>query len=249
VDVAAVNGPGSVVISGERDAVESVAAVFGEQGHRTRRLTVSHAFHSVLMEPMLAGFRAVAETVTFHPARTRIVSTLTGRPAEQEMSTADYWVDQIRGTVRFADAVAAIGQECATLVELGPDGVLCAMAREVLGDSGPVAVPMTRRDRPEPSTAVSALAKLFTRGATVDWAAVLPGNGNRIALPTYPFDRKRYWLTSGRATDASDAYGLGQEPMAHPLVSAVIESPDSGGLVMTGRASLGWPSRPATGWA
>ncbi|MEU5756893.1 type I polyketide synthase [Streptomyces sp. NPDC047829] len=192
LDIAAVNGPSSVVVSGAAGTVEEFAARWRDQGRRTRRLTVSHAFHSALMEPMLAEFAAVLEKTDFAEPRIPVVSDLTGRPAEPGLlSSPDYWVRQVRETVRFADGVEWLRLDGVTrLVELGPDGVLCGMARQT--DADAVCVPLLRADRDDTVTALLALARLWTDGADADWSTTAPG-GRRVALPTYPFQRDRYW--------------------------------------------------------
>ena len=223
VGVAAVNGPASVVISGDEAPVLRAADRFAAEGRKTRRLQVSHAFHSARMEPMLAEFRQVMEQVSFSEPRIPVVSNLTGALAlPGELCDPDYWVRQVRGAVRFADGVAAVVAEGATaLLELGPDGVLTAMARETLGTSSPVlAVPAVRRGRPDAATAISALAALHTRGLAVDWAAYFgPFDGAAVDLPTYPFQRQRHWLEPAkrpvRPGDSADAwrYRVGWTPV------------------------------------
>uniref|UniRef100_UPI0012F83208 type I polyketide synthase n=1 Tax=Microtetraspora niveoalba TaxID=46175 RepID=UPI0012F83208 len=191
-DIAAVNGPASVVVSGDADVLDELAARWAAEGRKTSRLAVSHAFHSALMEPMLAEFAAVLETMTFRAPRIAIVSNLTGTVADPEsMCTPDYWVRHVRDAVRFADGVAHLrDQGVGTFVELGPDGVLCGMAQQTVTDG--VFVPMQRKGRDDTETLVAAVARLWVAGLTLDWPAVL-GGGSHVDLPAYAFQRERYW--------------------------------------------------------
>ncbi|KJK55293.1 type I polyketide synthase, partial [Saccharothrix sp. ST-888] len=237
VAIAAVNGATSVVLSGAEDEVLRIAGALAEQGHRTKRLRVSHAFHSPLMEPMLAEFRRIAQVLDYARPKIPIVSTVTGELCADELATAEYWVGHVAAQVRFADAVRSL--EVAgvrTFLEVGPDGVLCAMGQERAEGPEAVFAPLLRRDRPEPHQAVSALAAAYTAGVPVDWSRFHAGRGaRRIDLPTYPFQRRRFWLEAGSARfDVSD---LGQLPAAHPLLGAVV-AVGADGVVLTGRLSL-----------
>ncbi|WRZ87656.1 type I polyketide synthase [Streptomyces sp. NBC_01007] len=246
VSLAAVNAPGAVVISGVEETVVEIARELGERGRRTHRLKVSHAFHSPLMEPMLAQFRTVAESLTYRAPRVPVVSTVTGELAAEDLwQDPDYWVGQVRACVRFADGVRAAHRAGArVLAEVGPDGVLAAMARQSLDEDVPV-VTLARKDRPEPKAAAEALAGLFTAGLDIDWTAYLNTHNTHdnpathdtpVDLPTYAFDHQRYWLTpSDRNADVSTA-GLG--PVGHPLLGAVTELAGTGQLVLSGRLSL-----------
>jgi malonyl CoA-acyl carrier protein transacylase/acyl carrier protein len=191
--IAAVNGPSSVVVSGAEDAVLPVAERATAEGCRTKRLTVSHAFHSPLMDPMLADFRAVARTATYGSPRIPLVSTVTGRPVTGELGDPEYWVGQVRATVRFGDAVrAAVADDVTRFAELGPDGSLSGHA--VASGADPC-VPLMRRDRPEAETWLTGLAELWVRGVPVDLAQAVAGTPARtVDLPTYAFQRHRYWL-------------------------------------------------------
>ncbi|WP_396136940.1 type I polyketide synthase [Amycolatopsis sp. 505] len=233
--IAAVNGPGSVVVSGDEDVVLELAAGFAAAGVRTKRLKVSHAFHSPRMDAMLDDFAAVARRLTYHPADRAVVSTVTGQLAGPELSTPDYWVRQVRASVRFADAVATLaGLGVRTFLEAGPDAVLSAMAADCLGEDV-VAVPLLRRDRPEERTFATALAGLWVRGVPVDLSAAFPG-ARRVPLPTYAFQHRRYWPeVSARAGDVGAA---GLTDAAHPLLAATLPLAGGDGVVLTGRLSL-----------
>ncbi|MFF9765019.1 acyltransferase domain-containing protein, partial [Streptomyces caelestis] len=240
VSLAAVNGPSSVVISGAEAAVEAVAGVFRELGRRTSRLRVSHAFHSPLMEPMLEEFRTVAEALSYAEPLLPVVSNVTGRiAAPGELTTPAYWVTHVREAVRFDDGIRALVEEGVTrFVELGPDGVLSGMARESAGDEAHL-IPLLRKDRDEETTALTALGRLHVAGARVDWAAYFDGTGARtVDLPTYAFQRQRYWPENSTAPEAADARAAGLEASDHPLLGAVVALPDSGGVVLTGRLSV-----------
>ncbi|MFF7459774.1 beta-ketoacyl synthase N-terminal-like domain-containing protein, partial [Kitasatospora sp. NPDC008115] len=197
VGIAAVNGPAAVVVSGDAAAAAAIAARLAERGRKTRRLAVSHAFHSELMEPMLGEFAEVLAGVVFEAPRVPLVSNVTGAVAGAEIRTPEYWVEHVRASVRFAAGVEALRAEGVTaFLELGPDGVLAAMAKDCLIDEPGVAVAaVTRRERPEVSTLLAALGRLHVHGTGVDWAAVLGGRaGRRVDLPTYAFQRERFWL-------------------------------------------------------
>ncbi|QKV75037.1 type I polyketide synthase [Amycolatopsis sp. Hca4] len=233
--IAAINGPGSVVVSGDEDAVLELAAGFAAAGVRTKRLKVSHAFHSPRMDAMLDGFAAVARRLTYHPAERAVVSTVTGRLAGPELSTPDYWVTQVRASVRFADAVATLaGLGVRTFLEAGPDAVLSAMAADCLGEDV-VAVPLLRRDRPEDRTFATALAGLWVRGVPVDLAAAVTG-ARRVPLPTYAFQHRRYWPEVSAA--AGDVGAAGLTDAGHPLLAATLPLAGGDGIVLTGRLSV-----------
>ncbi|MFF8848046.1 SDR family NAD(P)-dependent oxidoreductase, partial [Streptomyces sp. NPDC015127] len=249
VGLAAVNGPDSVVISGVEDAVSQVAQQLEAQGHRTRRLAVSHAFHSPLMEPMLAEFAAVAEDLSYARPQIPFVSTLTGGLVSEEIADPGYWVRHVREPVRFADGITELAaQGVGMFLEVGPDAVLSTMAEDCLSDdTDAVLVPAQRRDRNEPHTLLTALGRLHTHGLDIDWPGTLTGRRTRhIDLPTYPFQRQRYWLdTKDYLAESWLAQDLGTNPAAlgvtaldHPLLSAAITVPDTGAMVLTGRLSV-----------
>ncbi|AYF31955.1 polyketide synthase [Micromonospora tulbaghiae] len=226
VSVAAVNASRAVVVSGDEAGVRRVVA--GLPGRRVRWLPVSHGFHSPLMEPMLADFAAVCEGLTFHPPRLPMVSTVTG--GEADWTDPGYWVEQVRATVRFADAVRA-GGDVDRWVEIGPDTVLAPMIAADDRD----AVGLLRRDRDEVHTLLTGVGHLWASGTPVDWTTIVPDHGP-VDLPTYPFQHQRYWLPA--AAGGHDAAALGLHPLTHPLLGALVTTPDSDRLVFTGRLSV-----------
>ncbi|MFI7438031.1 type I polyketide synthase [Micromonospora haikouensis] len=202
VSIAAVNGPRATVVSGDRDAVGEVAARWKAEGRRVRRLTVSHAFHSPHMDDVLADFARAAARLTFAEPAIPLVSNVTGRLADPaELRSPGYWREHARGTVRFADGVrAARASGVTTYLEVGPDAVLTPLARECLRDhdaGGRPATfaPLLSARRPEPQTALLALARVHAAGHRVEWAAQFAGSdAERVGLPNYPFRRRHYWL-------------------------------------------------------
>ncbi|ONK10089.1 Beta-ketoacyl-acyl-carrier-protein synthase I [Streptomyces sp. MP131-18] len=237
VGIAAVNGPSAVVVSGVEEQVLAVGEVFTGRGVRTRRLRVSHAFHSPLMDPMLREFRDVVEGLRFDRPRCGVVSTLTGRRAgEGDWTSAEYWVRHVREAVRFSDAVGVLEAEGVRhLLEIGPDGTLAGMAGECVGEAaGTVVGALGRRDREEPVAVLEGLARMWVAGVAVDWSAVCAG-GHRVDLPTYPFQRDTYWLRTGGGTEAAGE--LGVRAAGHELLGAAVTMADGSGVMLTGRVS------------
>ncbi|MBL1098503.1 type I polyketide synthase [Streptomyces coffeae] len=202
VSLAAVNGPRSMVISGAEDAVVALAERLRTRGRKTKRLRVSHAFHSSLMDPVLEEFRAIAESLSYHPPEIPVVSDLTGRLATTgELCSPDYWVRHVRGTVRFSDGMRTLQDEgVTTFLELGPETTLTEMAADCLTETGDAAViPVLRHD-----DVLGAVAALHVRGHGPNWSAWYAGSGaRRVDLPTYAFQRKRFWLMPDAVGEAS----------------------------------------------
>ncbi|AQA25898.1 malonyl CoA-acyl carrier protein transacylase [Rhodococcus sp. MTM3W5.2] len=230
VDIAAINGDTSVVLSGRTAAVEAVAAHLRDSGRKTSRLRVSHAFHSSLMDPMLDEFAAVCAELDFGRPRIGLVSNLTGAVASEEVATPDYWVRHARDAVRFADGIGAVLRSGVTaLLELGPDGTLTALAKETAVD-GVVAVAALRMNDPEVDAVFAALARLHAHGLPVAWTGLFPaGRRVHVDLPTYPFQHRRYWPPQAPLS-AVDAFADG-----HPLLRTTIALAEPDTVVMTGR--------------
>ncbi|NJP45313.1 type I polyketide synthase [Actinacidiphila epipremni] len=199
--IAALNGPEAVVVAGAEPTVLAVAQELAARGRRTRRLRVSHAFHSALMDPMLDAFGEVVAGLELRAPALPVVSTLTGAPVDPaHFTTPGYWVDHARHAVRFADAVSALhGLGATTFVELGPDGALSGLVRACLRDGAAAALPTLRGDRYEPGVLAAALAQAHVRGVPVDLAALHGPGARRVPLPTYAFQRARHWLDAAPA--------------------------------------------------
>ena len=248
VALAAVNGPRAVVLSGDEDAVLELADRWAREGRRTKRLRVSHAFHSPRMDEMLQPFLEALEGLSFAEPRIPIVSNLTGEPAlAEDICKPAYWVRHAREPVRFLDGVRWLhAQGVSGYLELGPDGVLSAIVRDCLsepagrgdGDDGVLALPLLRGARPEVQALLGALAELWAHGAPVDWREAFQGSGaRRVSLPAYAFQRQRYWLSVPAA--GGDVAAIGQLAANHPLLgTAVALAGGEGGVLFTGRISL-----------
>ncbi|MEV6750821.1 acyltransferase domain-containing protein, partial [Streptomyces sp. NPDC051080] len=199
------NGPRSTVISGDEDAVLEIAAHFEGEGRKTKRLRVSHAFHSPRMDAMLDDFRAVAQGLTFNAPQQSIISDVTGEVLSgEEIQDPEYWVRHVREAVRFLDGIRTLEAEGVTaFLELGPDGVLSAMAQDCVTSGSEdeqqlTFVPALRKNRDEPEALLSALAELHVHGRAVEWSAYFAGtSADRVDLPTYAFQRERFWPEGG----------------------------------------------------
>ncbi|MER6916108.1 thioester reductase domain-containing protein [Streptomyces sp. NPDC000594] len=234
VSIAAVNGPESVVVSGEAAAVDAVVEALGEVW--SRRLRVSHAFHSPLMDPMLDTFGSVVRGLRLAEPSIPLVSGLTGRTAGPgEVTDPEYWVRQVREPVRFADAVATMAEaDVEIFVEVGPGAVLTGMIADA-----PVAVALGRGGGDEAAEAAAGLCELFTAGVPVEWEGFFAGRGaRRTDLPTYAFDHRHYWQSARSGADRSTT--------GHPLLTSALEAPEGGRVTLTGQ--LTGAGTPATVW-
>lgn len=243
VDIAAVNAPDSVVISGDQAAVDAVVQPLAGQGRRVRRLAVSHAFHSSLMEPMIDEFAAVLGGLAVSEPRIGLVSNVTGQLAGPGYGTAQYWLEHVRQPVRFADSIRlaeSLGGK--VFVEAGPSGGLTALAEQSLAGDPVLAAPMAK-GRPEVDSLLTALGRLFVAGVAVEWREAFAGLGaRRVPLPTYGFARQHFWLAD-LGVGPTQLATVGLTGSGHPLVGVVVQRPDVGGVVLTGSLSPG-----AQGW-
>ncbi|TMR04968.1 SDR family NAD(P)-dependent oxidoreductase, partial [Actinomadura soli] len=233
LDLAAVNSPTTVVITGDTDATAELAAYWEGQGRRTTQLKVSHAFHSPHMDGVLTEFREIAETLTYSEPRIPIVSNLTGQIATaQQLTDPDYWVQQLRHTVRFADGIHTLTQHATTTyLELGPAPVLTTLTRACLDHDNPQAFTLLHPDQAETTTFTTALAHTYTNGTPVNWNHYFP-HARTVPLPTYPYQRERFWL---RAPAEPVARAAGQE---HPVLGEGVELADGRGLLFSGRLDV-----------
>ncbi|SCL14141.1 Acyl transferase domain-containing protein [Micromonospora nigra] len=241
VDVAAVNGPRSVVVSGPVVELDDIAQRCVGRGWRAKRLSVSHAFHSRLMEPMLDEFRAVLADLEWSSPQLPVVSNVSGGIADAaEITDPEYWVRHVREAVRFGDGVAALLEAgVSTFVEVGPDATLTALAAETSGDRPVHLVAALRRDQSETVGVLTALARLHVTGTSVDWASWFTRAGARprtVDLPTYAFQHQRYWLDAG--SSGADATGLGVRGTTHALLDAELVTAAGDVRIHGGRLSV-----------
>ena len=209
VAIAAINGSQSVTISGEKSAVTEVVSKFEVQGIRSKQLEVSHAFHSPLMNPMLEEFRKVAESVQYHTPQLKLISNVTGQIATAEMATAQYWVNHIVAPVRFADGIKTLYSECNIFLEIGSKPILIGMARSGMSvrDRDKIWLPSLRPRKKDWQQILESLSSLYVRGIDIDWQSFARGySQQKLALPTYAFQRQSYWLSKSTQNSQVEVY-------------------------------------------
>lgn len=225
VNIAAINGPTSIVISGPTSVLTTISDQLEQNSIKFKPLVVSHAFHSSLMEPMLAEFRQVASAITMQPPRLQLVSNLTGQVAGADIATADYWCRHVREPVRFAAGMAAVqALGCGTYLEVGPKPILLGMGRQCVETTDALWLPSLRPPQEDWQALLTAVAQLYVHGAAIDWTEFDRGYTRQsVTLPTYPFQRQRYWVEKPAITATSNGHiSLSQprQPQEHPLLGA-----------------------------
>jgi acyl transferase domain-containing protein/7-keto-8-aminopelargonate synthetase-like enzyme/acyl carrier protein len=220
VSLAAINGPKSVVISGKVEAVHEIGAKLKGQGISTKELVVSHAFHSPAMEPMLNDFRKVAESITFSPPKLGVISNVTGDKVTDEITQPDYWVKHLRYAVHFNDGMQSMEKHgCNVYIEIGANPIMLGMGRLCVNNDNTYWLPSLRAKKNDWTMLLNSLGELFAHGVTPDWQGFEQGyNRQKIALPTYPFQRQRHWLPQTGS-------GKKNSPALRPLVDKLIKSP------------------------
>ncbi len=222
VSIAAINAPESVVISGLRHSVDQACERLRQRGVRVQPLAVSHAFHSVQMDPMLESFGERAARVAFRTPRLALISSLTAqRLTAEQMSTADYWRRQVRQTVQFRAAMEELARQGQhVFLEIGPGTTLLGLGRQCLSGSEQVWLPSLRKGQADSRQMLESLGQLYVRGAEVDWAGFdAPFHRRRVSLPTYPFERQRYWIE----TKAAGAARSSAQDTGHPLLGTRLD--------------------------
>ncbi|WPB82528.1 amino acid adenylation domain-containing protein [Archangium violaceum] len=235
LSIAALNGPESVVVSGARGALAELLARLGAEGIQSKPLATSHAFHSPLMEPALTSLEWAARLVTYSAPRIPVVSTVTGRLIQGAEMDARYFREHTRAPVRFLEGMQAlVAQGCQTFIELGPAPVLLGMARRFVTDESMRWLPSLRKGHGEWQTLLRSLGALYANGAKIDWAGLDRGQPRRrVSLPTYPFQRRRYWFQPGARDTSAPApapiSALAEEPRPAPSASETPSPRPAGG--------------------
>ncbi|MGW7694887.1 type I polyketide synthase [Streptomyces asiaticus] len=229
VSIAALNTPGNTVISGPLDLVAQISATWAAKGRKTRTLTVSHAFHSPLMDPILKPFKEAISTLTYHPPTIPLISNLTGQPADEPIATPEYWAQHIRQPVRFHPAITHTTPHTGVYLELGPDPVLATAAHHTLHHTAetdrptPLITSTLTRKQPEGQALTHTLARLHTAGVDVDWTSWFPADPapQLVGLPTYAFQHQRFWLAPPAARTSFE--GAAGDPAEEQLWHAIEE--------------------------
>ena len=224
VSVAAINGPSSIVVSGEGEAVEAIARLLTQKGIKHQKLNVSHAFHSPLMEPMLADFEAIATQITYAPPNISFISCVTGQPVTNEIATPQYWIDHVQQPVDFAAGLSTLHRsECSIYLEIGPKPLLLGMGKQCLPPAKGQWLPSIRPEN-DWQQMLQTLGQLYISGLSIRWRSVDKGHSRyKVLLPTYPFQRQRYWSESKRTSLSATA--IQHRKTAHPLTGQKIFSP------------------------
>jgi malonyl CoA-acyl carrier protein transacylase len=196
VSIAAINGPQNIVISGNRQAIKAIVVTMNAAGIKTKPLQVSHAFHSPLMEPILAEFKQVATKIIYAKPNIALVSNITGKFATADIATPDYWCHHLRQPVKFAASMATLEQQGYEIfVEIGSKPTLLGMGRQCWADDTGVWLPSLRQEQSDWQQLLQSLGELYVRGVSIDWAGFDHDySRRRVQLPTYPFQRQRYWF-------------------------------------------------------
>ncbi len=224
VAIAAVNGPESVVISGASEAIRELCRTFEFEGIKIKRLQVSHAFHSKLMEPMLADFEAVAKQVTYNQPRIPLVSNVTGELANQSIATAKYWVEHIRKTVKFYQSMEnLLSQGYEVFLEIGPSPILLGMVGQYIPNDIGLCLPSIRPGVEEWSQILSSLGQLYVQGINLDWCEFERNYSRmKLMLPTYPFQKQRYWIEDLNNEHQPQEFFVGEKKIT-PIIESLYE--------------------------
>lgn len=224
LNIAAINTARNTVVSGPDHALNILLKHFTARNIKSRRLKVSHAFHSILMEPMLEEFRSVAESITFNEPKKTVISNVNGKEIGMKMCNANYWIEHILATVRFSDSIdTVVNNGCNILLEIGPSTTLMAMAQQNIDEQEIRCIPSLRKDQDSQQSMLSALGQLWCAGCKVKWST--DGLKSRLSLPTYPFQHRVYWPEVVIDGSSAGPSMVGIECLNQPLLGRQFKSP------------------------
>ncbi|NWG15756.1 MAG: SDR family NAD(P)-dependent oxidoreductase [Chloroflexi bacterium] len=227
VSIAAVNGPDNIVISGDGAVVQTILDTLKSEGVKSKRLAVSHAFHSPLMDSILEPFEQAAASVQYAPPRIRLLSNVSGQAAGAEVTTPAYWRGHVRQAVQFARTIESLHRQGYEIfLEIGPGPTLMGMGQRCLADveNPGVWLPSLRPGRDDWEQMLGSLGALYVQGVAVDWAGFdRDYPRHKLALPTYPFQRSAYWVAQFKAQTRRAAVPRGD--VLHPLLGSRVRSP------------------------
>ncbi|MEH2165184.1 MAG: amino acid adenylation domain-containing protein [Nostoc sp.] len=247
VSIAAINGPQSLVISGRREAINTLCVSLEAAGIKTKKLNVSHAFHSPLIEPMVAEFEQVARQVKFAAPLVKLISNLTGELATEEIATPQYWCRHLREQVRFAASMETLQQQgIEVFVELGPKPTLLGMGCACLPENNQLWLPSLRLGQEDWQQLLSSLAQLYVRGVPVNWLGFDQDyTRHRLQLPTYPWQRQRYWIEAtafeNKLTALTDLKGVSSQSQ-NPLLGQQLDLPGTAEIRFQSQISQNFPA-------
>ncbi len=235
VSLAAINTPESVVISGKSEIIEIICNELEEKGIKIKPLTVSHAFHSPLMEPILADFKRIAQEISFSVPTIPLVSNVTGQLAHEEVTTADYWCRHIHQPVLFAEGIESLQQQNIDIwLEIGPKPILLGLCRQCLPDHEGLWLPSLKSPQEDWQQLLSSLVQLYLHGIPVNWLGFdRDYPRRRTHLPTYPFERQRHWLEPKKIEN----YTLSITPESHPLLGQQLQLAGTEEIRFSGKIS------------
>ncbi len=240
VSIAAINGPDNIVISGEQQCIQSILANL--RGFKTKKLPVSHAFHSPLMATMLADFELQAQTVAFSPPQIKLISNVTGKLIGDEVATSTYWCQHVCSSVKFANSMVSLNQlNIDVLIEIGPNPILLGMGRQCLPEHDGLWLPSLRSGQADWQQLLSSLGQLYTAGVRVDWEGFNQDyTHQRVELPTYPFQRQRHWLDDISEIPSQYSLNKQNDSKNHPLLGQQLYLAGSDDLYFESRINPNW---------
>ncbi|MBL8197234.1 MAG: SDR family NAD(P)-dependent oxidoreductase, partial [Blastocatellia bacterium] len=237
ISIAGINEPNQTVISGENQSIEELLSEIELESIKYKKLKVSHAFHSHMMEEAVGEFEEIVSSVMRNEPEIQIASNLTGKIEREALVEARYWGRQIREAVDFVGGIKAlVEQGINTFIELGPEAILCGLGSQCIKNKKVSWYPSLKKKQTDSKTLLESIGRVWINGIELDLEKVLPGKF--VNLPTYSFQRKKYWLEKRKGKNRGDVTSAGLETIKHPLLGAVTSLGGEEGYLLTGRLSL-----------